>query len=242
MPLIGRGGPISAESATASAALQHHRQWSGLFAALAGATVAAGFLLTVRHLMTGVDLRNESFSILVPWRWALGDTPFVNEENLAQVSGLLSYPFVKAFELFRGGDATGLVLYTRAIHVFLMTGVAATMFLTPAPALAMGARAPGRRTVCDLSPAVVSGTQRRYHGIGVPDSGDGARGVGGPAGAKFREGVRGFDASMVRGVVVREAATGDCTGTESFAAFGTAASCRMRSRSPAMFRARVAPG
>ena len=76
-----------------------------------------------------MDLQDESFSIVVPWRWALGDTPFVNEQNLTQVSGLLEYPFVKLFGLVRDYDVTGLVLYTRHLYLLLMLGVAAAVFL-----------------------------------------------------------------------------------------------------------------
>ena len=76
-----------------------------------------------------MDLQDESFSIVVPWRWALGDTPFVNEQNLTQVGGLLEYPFVKLFGIIRGYDVTGLVLYTRHLCLLLMLGVAAAVFL-----------------------------------------------------------------------------------------------------------------
>jgi len=76
-----------------------------------------------------MDLQDESFSIVVPWRWALGDTPFVNEQNLTQVGGLLEYPFVKLFGLVRDYDVTGLVLYTRHLYLLLMLGVAAAVFL-----------------------------------------------------------------------------------------------------------------
>jgi hypothetical protein len=76
-----------------------------------------------------MDLQDESFYILVPWRWALGDTPFVDEENLAQVSGFLSYPFVKIFGVLRDYDVTGLVLYTRHLYLLLMIGVAVVVFV-----------------------------------------------------------------------------------------------------------------
>ena len=66
---------------------------------------------------------------MVPWRWALGDTPFVNEQNLAQVSSLLEYPFIKLFGIVRGYDVTGLVLYTRHLYLLMMLGVAAAVFL-----------------------------------------------------------------------------------------------------------------
>lgn len=100
-----------------------------LFAAVAVATAAVALVLTWRRLFFGMDLQDESYYILVPWRWALGDKPFVDEENLAQVAGFLEYPFIKAFEVLRGGDVTGLVLYGRHLYLALMVLVALVVFL-----------------------------------------------------------------------------------------------------------------
>ncbi len=100
-----------------------------LFAVAAVASAAVTVVFTWRRLFLGVDLQDESFSIVVPWRWALGDTPFVNEQNLTQVGGLLEYPFIKLFGIIRGYDVTGLVLYTRHLYLLLMVGVAAAVFL-----------------------------------------------------------------------------------------------------------------
>ena len=77
-------------------------------AALALAVAASGF--TWYRLGFGVDLQHEAFAVLVPWRWALGDRPFVNEMNLAMVAGFLTYPLVKVYALAGGGDATGIFL------------------------------------------------------------------------------------------------------------------------------------
>ncbi len=76
-----------------------------------------------------MDLRDESFYILVPWRWALGDRPFVQEENLAQVSGFVMYPFVKLFALVRDYDITGYVLYMRHLYLLMMLFAAVVVFL-----------------------------------------------------------------------------------------------------------------
>ena len=100
-----------------------------VFAAASLACAAAGVFFTWQRLFDGMDLQDESFYVLVPWRWALGDTPFVNEQNLAQVSGLLEYPFIKLFAIMRGYDVTGLVLYTRHLYLLLMLGVATAVFL-----------------------------------------------------------------------------------------------------------------
>jgi len=100
-----------------------------LFAVTALTAALAALLFTWRRIFLGMDLQDESFYVLVPWRWSLGDTPFVNEENLAQVSGLLSYPFIKLFGVVRDYDVTGLVLYTRHLYLLLMVAVAFAVFL-----------------------------------------------------------------------------------------------------------------
>jgi hypothetical protein len=100
-----------------------------VFAAAALARAAAAVVFTWQRLFLGMDLQDESFYIVAPWRWALGDTPFVNEQNLAQVGGLLEYPFIKLFGIVRDYDVTGLVLYTRHLYLLMMLGVAVAVFL-----------------------------------------------------------------------------------------------------------------
>jgi hypothetical protein len=100
-----------------------------VFAAAAGGPAGAAVVFTWQRLFLGMDLQDESFYIVAPWRWALGDTPFVNEQNLAQVGGLLEYPFIKLFGIVRDYDVTGLVLYTRHLYLLMMLGVAVAVFL-----------------------------------------------------------------------------------------------------------------
>lgn len=100
-----------------------------VFGAVALAAVAAAVALTWRRLFIGMDLRDESFYVLVPWRWALGDKPFVQEENLAMVSGFVMYPFVKLFALVRDYDVTGYVLYMRHLYLLMMLAAAVAVFL-----------------------------------------------------------------------------------------------------------------
>ncbi len=95
----------------------------------AGGVVAAALAFTWWRLWRGVDLVDEGFSVLVPWRWALGDRPFVNEQNLAQAAGLLSYPFFKLYALLGGGDSTGLVIYGRHLYLGFAVLVAVTVFV-----------------------------------------------------------------------------------------------------------------
>jgi hypothetical protein len=76
-----------------------------------------------------MDLRDESFYVLVPWRWALGDTPFMQEQNLAGIPGFVMYPFAKLFAILRDYDVTGYVLYMRHVYLLMMIGVAIAVFL-----------------------------------------------------------------------------------------------------------------
>jgi len=99
------------------------------FAAVAIATTVFGVVSTWARLFVGMDLRDESFYVLVPWRWALGDTPFVQEQNPAQIPGFVMYPFVKLFAVIRDYDVTGYVLYMRHLYLLMMIGVAVVAFL-----------------------------------------------------------------------------------------------------------------
>jgi hypothetical protein len=106
------------------------RRWiPGAFAAAAVVTAAAAIILTWTRLFVGMDLQDESFYVLVPWRWALGDTPFLQEQNPAQIPGLLMYPFAKLFAVVRAYDVTGYVLYMRHLYLLLMIAVAVAVFL-----------------------------------------------------------------------------------------------------------------
>lgn len=84
--------------------------------------------LTWIRLFEGLFLDDESGTLVVPWRWSLGDRPFVDEENLAQIPSLLVYPFVKAFALVTANDVSGLVLYGRHLTLLLTLAVAVVVF------------------------------------------------------------------------------------------------------------------
>lgn len=105
------------------------RTASGVVAAAVGAFLAVALALTWWRLWRGADLVDEAFSVVVPWRWVLGDTPFVDEQNLSQAAGLLAYPFFKVYGLIGGGDASGLVLYGRHLYLGLAILAAACAFL-----------------------------------------------------------------------------------------------------------------
>jgi hypothetical protein len=90
---------------------------------------AAALFLTWLRLFVGMDLQDESYYVLLPWRWVLGDRPFVHEQNMLQFPGLLAYPFEKLFGIVRGNDPTGLVLYMRHVYLLMMIAVAVGVFL-----------------------------------------------------------------------------------------------------------------
>ena len=61
-----------------------------LLAVLVG-LVVVGFVWN-RYLY-GTELTDESFSIALPYRFVLGDRPFVEEVSIQQTSGILLLPF-----------------------------------------------------------------------------------------------------------------------------------------------------
>jgi hypothetical protein len=87
----------------------------------------AGVGLTEWRLWQGMDLRDESYYVVLPYRFSVGTKPFVDETELLQVPSLLEYPLVKPFVALQGGRADGIIMYTRELY-FLLTlcvGVAA---------------------------------------------------------------------------------------------------------------------
>ena len=90
---------------------------------------AASLLFTWSRLFVGMDLKDESYYVVLPWRWVLGERPFAHEQTLFQMPALVEYPFLKLFGLLRGNDPTGVVLYARHLYLLLMIGVAVAAFL-----------------------------------------------------------------------------------------------------------------
>jgi hypothetical protein len=89
------------------------------------AVVALG--LAWRRLFLGVDLTDEGFTVAVPYRFALGARPFVDEMNILQTAALFSFPFVKVFVWLRG--ATGIVLFMRHLYLLWSVLVATVAFV-----------------------------------------------------------------------------------------------------------------
>jgi hypothetical protein len=82
-------------------------------------------LLAVLHrFRLGCDLSDETFSIALPYRFVLGDKPFVDEISIQQTAGLVLLPFVWLYvKLTRG--TTGIVFFVRLVHLFFFKGLSA---------------------------------------------------------------------------------------------------------------------
>ena len=80
------------------------------------ALAAVALAFAWHRLFLGVDLTDEGFAVAVPYRFALGARPFVDEMNVLQTAAFFSYPFVKVYVALRG--ATGIVLFMR--HLYLL--------------------------------------------------------------------------------------------------------------------------
>ncbi len=78
----------------------------------------------VHRFRYAADLTDESFSMALPYRFVLGDKPFVDEVAIQQTAGLVLFPFIWLFVKLTGGT-TGLVLYVRLVGLFVFKGAAA---------------------------------------------------------------------------------------------------------------------
>ena len=97
--------------------------------AIAIGSLAAVGALTYVRLYYGVDLTDESFYIAVPYRFALGARPLIDETNIVpQTPALLLYPFVKLWQSLIGLE--GIVLYARHLHLLFSGTVALALFLS----------------------------------------------------------------------------------------------------------------
>ncbi|MDB4945557.1 MAG: hypothetical protein JWP97_5091 [Labilithrix sp.] len=86
---------------------------------------AVGIALALAHRCRfGADSSDEGFSIALPYRFALGDRPFVDEISIQQLSAIVMWPIVWLFTKVTGGS-TGLVLFMRGVHFVVIKGVGA---------------------------------------------------------------------------------------------------------------------
>ncbi len=98
---------------------------------LAGLAITVGIttvILTALRLFYGVDFNDEALYAAIPYRYALGARPFVDELFFQQISTVFVYPWVKLFYLITGGT-TGLILYLRFVWLVFMASVGTVVWL-----------------------------------------------------------------------------------------------------------------
>jgi hypothetical protein len=76
------------------------------------------------RLHFGVDLTDEAYYAVMPYRFVLGDQPYVSDLNVRQNSGLMLVPLVKLW-VARMGGTDGLMLFLR--YVYLVARAALTL-------------------------------------------------------------------------------------------------------------------
>lgn len=92
--------------------------------ALAWIAGIVSVLFLLQRFRYGIDFTDETFSIAMPYRYVLGDRPFVDEISIQQTAGVLLFPFVWLWVKVTGGS-TGLVLFVRLLHFLVFKGAAA---------------------------------------------------------------------------------------------------------------------
>lgn len=106
--MISRGGGAGDESDCGG--LLDPATWLGVF------TLLAGLGLLWSRIHQSVDFTDEAFYTALAYRFALGDTPFVDEVAPAQTAALIVTPFVWAYVKVFGGTA-GIVLFARKLFL-----------------------------------------------------------------------------------------------------------------------------
>ncbi|MDQ6633943.1 MAG: hypothetical protein M3Z10_04220, partial [Gemmatimonadota bacterium] len=78
--------------------------------------LALAILAALARLHFGVDFTDEAYYAGFPYRFALGDVPYVSDINIHQNAGVISFPFVKLYVLLVG-SSLGLMLFLRYLYV-----------------------------------------------------------------------------------------------------------------------------
>lgn len=75
------------------------------------------------RLFYGCDLTDEGYYIALPWRFVLGDRPFLDEAYILQTAAIPLIPLVKLYSFFvKGTD--GIILFTRFTYLFFSLFIA----------------------------------------------------------------------------------------------------------------------
>ena len=84
--------------------------------------VLALFALVFNRIHYGVDLTDEAYSNAIPYRFALGDTPFIDEVSPQQTSSFLLFPIIKIYTLLFGTES--LILFMRYMYLLFTAMIA----------------------------------------------------------------------------------------------------------------------
>lgn len=80
---------------------------------------AAFFFCMATH---GLNLPDESFYASIPYRFSLGDAPFIDDWHVSQLSAVLTLLPVKLF-MFVTGSTDGIILYLRCVYAVCQLAV-----------------------------------------------------------------------------------------------------------------------
>lgn len=80
--------------------------------------IAAMLYFSIKSLYFGFSGHDEAFYIAIPYRFVLGDRPFIDEYNLAQIAGLILVPAVKLF-LGIEKSTLGIIIFARYLYFFV---------------------------------------------------------------------------------------------------------------------------
>lgn len=90
--------------------------------------VIALFLLVFNKIQYGVDLTDEAYSNAIPYRFALGDVPFIDEIAPQQTSSFLLFPIIKIYTLLFGTEF--LILFMRYMYLLFALVIAFIIYKT----------------------------------------------------------------------------------------------------------------
>ncbi len=90
--------------------------------------LVAALVTTFLRLHYGVDFTDEAFAVALPYRFVLGDKPFVHDWTVTQSVSLLVYPLVFLFHKAHAG-IEGIILFTRKIYFLFTLTIAVVSFL-----------------------------------------------------------------------------------------------------------------
>jgi hypothetical protein len=86
------------------------------------------FAPAINRIYYGVDLTDEAYSMAIPYRFALGDIPFIDEIAPQQTASFLLYPLIKIYTLLFGTEF--LVLFMRYMYLLFVVGIAYLIYKT----------------------------------------------------------------------------------------------------------------